>query len=49
MEGATELDESAFSSEGLSFTLQRTDDGKAKATVSPAVSPPSFFLCVKVK
>ena len=40
---------SAVSSEGLTFTLQRTDDGKAKATVSPAGSPPSFFLRVKVK
>ena len=49
MEGATELDESAFSSEGLSFTLQRTADGKAKATVAPVGSPPAFFLRVIVK
>ena len=49
MEGATELSESAFSSEGLAFTLQRTGDGKIKATVTPAGSPPSFFLRVKVK
>ena len=49
VEGATELNESAFSSEGLSFTFQRTTDGKAKATVTPVSSPPSFFLRVKVK
>ena len=33
VEGATELNESAFSSEGLTVTLERTGDGKAKATV----------------
>ena len=49
VEGATELNDSAFSSEGLSFTLRQTGDGKAKATVTPAGSPPSFFLRVKVK
>ena len=49
VEGATELNEAAFSSEGLAFILQRTGDGKAKATVTPADSPPSFFLRVKVK
>jgi len=49
VEGATELNESAFSSEGLTFTLQRTGDGKIKATVAPTGSPPSFFLRVKVK
>ena len=48
-EGATELNESAFSSEGLAFILQRTGDGKIKATVTPAGSPSSFFLRVKVK
>ena len=35
VEGAAELNESAFSSEGLTVTLQRTADGKAKATVTP--------------
>ena len=49
MEGATELNESAFSSEGLAFILQRTGDGKIKATVTPAGSPPWFFIRVKVK
>ena len=49
VEGATELNESAFSSEGLTFSLQRTAAGKVKATVTPAGSPPSFFLRVKVK
>ena len=49
VEGATELNESAFSSEGLTFSFQRTIDGKAKATVTPAGSPPAFFLRVKVK
>ena len=49
VEGATELNESAFSSEGISFTLQRTADGKIKAMVAPVGSPPSFFLRVKVK
>ena len=49
VEGATELNESAFSSDGLIFTLQRTTDGKAKATVTPVGSPRSFFLRVKIK
>ena len=49
VEGATELNESVFSSEGLSFSLERTTDGKAKATVTPVGSPPTFFLRVKVK
>ena len=49
VEGATELSESVFSSEGLTFTLQRTADGKIKATVTPVGSPPAFFLRVKVK
>lgn len=49
VEGATELDEAAFSSDGLSVTLQRTTDGKAKATVVPDGAPPTFFLRVKVK
>ena len=47
--GATELNESEFPSEGLSFSLPRTGDGKIKATVTPAGSPSSFFLRVKVK
>ena len=33
--GATELNDSEFPSEGLSFSLQRTGDGKVKATVTP--------------
>ena len=49
MEGATELNESAFSSEGLSATLERTADGKAKATVVPDGAPPAFFMRVRVK
>ncbi len=49
VEGATELNESAFSSDGLTFTLQRTTDGKVKAMVTPSGSPSSFFLRVKVK
>ena len=49
VEGAAELNESAFSSEGLSVTLERTADGKAKATVTPDGAPPAFFLRVKVK
>ena len=49
VEGAIELNESAFSSEGLSVTLERTADGKAKATVTPDGAPPAFFLRVKVK
>ena len=49
VEGATELNDSAFSSDGLSFTFQRTVDGKTKATVSPVGSPPKFFLRVKIK
>ena len=49
VEGAAELSESAFSSEGLSVTLERTADGKAKATVAPDGAPSSFFLRVRVK
>ena len=49
VEGAAELNESAFSSNGLTVTLQRTADGKAKATVTPDGTPPAFFLRVKVK
>ncbi len=49
IEGATELDEAAFSSEGFSVTLERTFDGKVKATVTPEGAPPSFFLRVKVR
>ncbi len=41
MEGATELNESAFTSEGLSVTLECTAYGKAKATVMPDGAPPS--------
>ena len=49
VEGSAELNESAFSSEGLTVTLQRTADGKTKATVTPEGAPTSFFLRVKVK
>jgi len=38
-----------FSFEGLTVKLQRTGDGKIKATVTPAGSPTAFFLRVKVK
>ena len=49
IEGAAELNGSAFTSDGLSVTLERTADGKAKATVTPDGAPPSFFLRVRVK
>lgn len=49
VEGAAELNEPAFSSEGLSAALSRTNDGKAKAIVTPDGTPPSFFIRVKVK
>ena len=49
IEGAAELNESAFSPEGLVVSLERTADGKVKATVTPEGSPTSFFLRVKVK
>lgn len=49
VEGAAELSESAFSSEGLSFPLQRADDGKVKVPVTPVGLPPAFFMRVKVK
>jgi hypothetical protein len=39
----------AFSSEGLSVTLEHTTDGKAEATVTPVGAPPLFFLRMKVK
>ena len=44
-----ELNDSAFSSDGLAFTLQHTTDGKVKAMVTPAGSPSTFFMRVKVK
>ena len=48
--GAAELDESAFSSDGMTVRLERTSDGKAKATVTPDGAPPAlFFLRVKVQ
>ena len=49
VEGATELNDTAFSTEGLSFGLERTVDGKIKAIVTPDDTPPSFFLRIKVK
>ncbi len=49
IEGAAELNESEFSSDGLAVSFSRTADGKAKATVTPDGAPPSFFLRVKVK
>lgn len=49
VDGATELNESAFSSEGLTVTLERTTDGKAKAIVTPIGTPPTFFMRVKIK
>ena len=49
VEGAAELDESAFASEGLSVDLVRTAEGKAKATVTPVGAPQAFFLRVKVR
>ena len=49
VEGATELKESLFLPEGLTVTLERTADGKTKATVTPGGAPPAFFLRVKVK
>jgi hypothetical protein len=49
IEGAVELNESAFSSEGLTVSFDRTADGKAKATVTPDGAPLSFFLRVRVK
>ena len=47
--GTVELNESAFSSDGLNVRLGRTADGKAKATVTPDGEPPAFFLRVRVK
>ncbi len=46
---AAELNESEFSSDGLTVSFTRTADGKAKATVTPDGAPPSFFLRVRVK
>ena len=57
VEGASELDESAFSSDNVSVTIERTADGKARFIVtrrlagdgSPHLSYDSFFMRVKVK
>ena len=53
---AAELNDSAFSSDNVTVTLERTTDGKAKATVTRRVkdnalyqSGNSFFMRVKVK
>ncbi len=40
---------SAFSPEGLAVSLNRTADGRAKATVTPDGEPLSFFLRVSVR
>ncbi len=49
IEGAAELDESEFSSDGLTVNFTRTTDGKAKATIAPDGAPAAFFLRVRVK
>ena len=49
IEGATQLNESEFSSDGLAVSFSRTADGKAKATVTSDGAPPLFFLRVRVK
>ena len=49
VEGAAELNESAFSSDGLTVSISRTADGKVRATVMPGGAPPAFFLRVTVK
>ena len=49
VEGAAELNESAFSSDGLTVSISRTADGKVRATVMPDGAPPAFFLLVRVK
>ena len=56
VEGAAELNESAFSSDNVTVMLERTTDGKAKATVTrrvkdnaPYQSGGAFFMRVKVK
>ena len=49
VEGAAELDESAFSSDGLVVNFSRTADGRAKATVAPDGAPTAFFMRVRVK
>ena len=49
VEGMTEQNGAAISSEGLMANLQRTTECKAKENVTPDVSPSAFFLRVKVK
>ena len=49
IEGATELSESVFSSDGMTVSFSRAADGKAKATVAPDGAPSSFFLRVRLK
>ncbi len=43
------MNESAFSSDGLTVGLGRTSDGKAKAMVTPEGSPASFFLRARLR
>ena len=47
--GSVALDGSPFTSDGLTASLERTADGKAKATVTPDETPPTFFLRIRVK
>ena len=49
IEGAAELKESAFSSDGQTVSISRTTDGKAKATVVPDGKTAAFFLRVRMK
>ncbi len=49
IEGAAELNESAFSCEGLSVSFEHTADGKVKAAITPDGAPPAFFLRGRVK
>ena len=49
VEGTTTLGEGEFSADGVSISLEPTADGRVKATVTPADSPDSFFMRVKMK
>ena len=49
IEGSETLDDSSFSTDGLQFSLDRTADGRVKATVTPPSGKTTYFIRVKIK
>lgn len=49
IEGSETLDDSSFSTDGLQVSLDRTADGRVKATVTPPSGKTTYFIRVKIK